>query len=227
MTNHTHDGNGSVRSVRVLGCIGLVLMTSSCSGEHVSADNPAPAASAGDEPPPVHATTLTAPSTAPAVVGRGYLLVQCKVAGKVVPAEARLIVGESSRDIAPGSEINVEAGAQRIEVTVLDATALVDKPTRQFDAFVEPHKKAKVEAVFPWAKVQLKLLVHGKEQPPTALKLIRDGSVVAEVKSGPPAFMVSPGTYDVEVTLRGKPVRANRLAFFEGSDQVIPVVANR
>ncbi|HKP56639.1 MAG TPA: hypothetical protein VJV78_07965 [Polyangiales bacterium] len=161
------------------------------------------------------------------MAGRGYLTVQCKVAGKVAPAHARLIVGENSRDIELGSEINVEAGAQRVEVTVADAATLVDLPTRQFEAFVEPHKKAKLEAVFPWAKVQLKLLVHGKEQPPTALKLIRDGNAVAEVKSGPPAFMVSPGTYDVEVTLRGKPVRASRLAFFEGSEQIIPVVANR
>ena len=211
-----------------MGCIGLMLMTSSCSGEHVSADNPAPAASAGDEPPPEKtATALTASTVAPAVVGRGHIFVQCKVAGKVVPAHARLIVGDSTRDIELGREISVEAGAQRIEVTLADATTLVDKPTRQFDAFVEPHKKAKVEAAFPWAKVQLKLLVNGKEQPPTALTLIRDGGAVAEVKSGPPAFMVSPGTYDVEITLRGKPVRAKRLAFFEGSDQIIPVVANR
>ncbi|HKU38826.1 MAG TPA: hypothetical protein VJR89_11785 [Polyangiales bacterium] len=200
-------------------------MSSSCSGEHVSADNPAPAASVGDEPPPEHAPTPTASAAAPA--GRGYLLVQCKVASKVVPARARLILGENTRDIELGSEVSVDAGAQRVEVTLADDTALVDKPTRQFDAFVEPHQKARLEAVFPWAKVQLKLLVHGKEQPPTALKLIRDGNVVAEVKSGPPAFMVSPGTYDVEVMLRGKPVRANRLAFFESSDQLIPVVANR
>lgn len=226
MTNHTRDGNESVRSVSVLGCIGLVLMISSCAGERVSADHPAPGASTGDEPPPQQqqAAQLTA---APAAGGRGFLIVQCKVAGKAVPAHARLIVGESARDIELGSEITVDAGAQRVEVTLADDTALIDKPTRQFDAFVEPHKKAKLEAVFPWAKVQLKLVIQGKEQPPTPLKLIRDGGVVAEVKSGPPAFMISPGTYDVELTLHGKPVRAKRLAFFEGSDQVIPVEANR
>jgi hypothetical protein len=215
MTNNTRDGNRSVRVVGVVGSLGLALMALSCAGNHTE-DKLAPAASVGDEPPPASA------SAAPAS-GRGYLVVQAKVAGKVVPAHARLLRGERDSEIGLGDQLDVEAGDYRLEVTLADDSALIDKPTQTLDVSVEPYKKAIVDADFPWAKVQLKLLVQGREQPPTALKLLRNGSVVAEVKSGPPSFMISPGNYTVEVALRGKPQRVKDLAFFESSEQVIPV----
>ena len=69
--------------------------------------------------------------------------------------------------------MNVAAGTHRVEVSLADDSALVDKPTRQFDVTVEPNQKTKLNAAFPWAKVQLNLLVNGKPQPATRVKLIR------------------------------------------------------
>ena len=59
----------------------------------------------------------------------------------------------------------------------------------------------------------------------TEIKLIRNGNVVAQVKSGAPAFLVSPGNYEADVPVRGKTVRVKGLVFFEGTEQVVPVRA--
>ena len=198
---------------------------SSCAGQNNPENSAAPAASVGDEPPPGTATTVVTREAvvAPAVAGRGRIVVESKIAGKVVPAHAKLLKGDRSIDFEAGEEISAEAGTQQIEVTLADASVLIDKPSMQLEVFVEPNKLAKVEAAFPWAKVQLDLILHGKKQPGTVIKLERQGNVVAEVKSGPPVFMISPGNYEAQVAVRGKPARVKGLAFFENSEQVVPV----
>jgi len=215
------------RSVSCLSGIGLALFALGCGAAAVSEQNPAPAASAGDEPPPSAAATQPAPEqqAIPVKVGRGHLRVQAEVAGKSVPARAKLLDEERPVELAMGEAISAEAGTRRIEVSLLDAEMLVDKPTQQLEVFVEPNKRAEVKAAFPWAKVQLNLLVSGRQQPPTRVKLVRGGNVVAEVQTGAPMFMVSPGNYEADVPLRGKTVRVKGLVFFEGSEQVIPVRA--
>lgn len=135
-----------------------------------------------------------------------------------MPIERDLVV-----DFKAGEEFSAAAGTRHLEITMLDDIILVDKPTLQLEVNVEPNKLSKIEAVFPAAKVKLKLLIHGTEQPPTPIKLIRKGELIATVKSGPPAFMVSPGTYEAEVQVRGKPARVKGLVFFEGTDQEVPV----
>ena len=218
----------------MFGSTSLALFALSCSGTSgIGNDNRAPAASVGDEPPPQAATNSSAneaaptPALTPAQAPRGRLTLQSKVAGKIVQANARMLVADVDRPVEfqMGEEIRAESGTQRIEVTLVDDSVLIDTPTLRLDVYVEPNKLAKVEAVFPWAKVQLNVLVQGRLQPPTSVKLVRNGNVVAEVKSGAPAFLISPGTYEADVQVRGKVVRVKGLVFFESTEQVVPVRA--
>ena len=228
-----HDDTRSPRLFRSvswsLSGICLALFALGCGAAAVSEENPAPAASAGDEPPPSAATTSTVPEpkVAPVKPGRGRLVVQAEVAGKSIPAHAKLLDEDRAVDFEMGEEISVEAGTRRIEVSLLDDKVLVDKPTQQLEVFVEPNKRAQVKAVFPWAKVQLNLLVNGRPQAASRVKLVRGGNTVAEVHTGAPLFQVSPGSYEADVPLRGKTVRVKGLVFFEGSEQVIPVRAQQ
>lgn len=219
MTVNTRYRNLSGRSVVRLGCATSALIILSCGGGTHS-ETMIPAASAGDEPPPT-AATATPEEAKPA---RGRIVIKATCAGQPVefqghmPIERGLVV-----DFKTGEEFSAAAGTRHLEITMLDDIVLVDKPTLQLDVDVEPNKLSKIQAVFPAAKVQLKLLVRGIEQPPTPIKLIRKGEPIATVKSGPPAFQVSPGNYEAEVQVRGKPVRVKGLVFFEGTDQQVPV----
>jgi hypothetical protein len=207
----------------MFGCAASALFVLSCGGSGRTSDL-APAASAGDEPPP---TAAEPASTEPEKPARGRIVVEkATCAGQPVAVRGRMpIERELVVDFDVGQEFSAEAGTRHIEVTMLDDILMVDKPTLQLEVPVEPNKLAKVNAVFPWAKVQLELLVRGTVQPPTPIKLIRKGNVVAEVKSSSPAFLVTPGNYEAEATVRGKKVRVKGLVFFEGTDQKVPVRA--
>lgn len=203
-------------------------MALSC-GATPDAEHPfAPAASVGDEPPPSTAKedpTIEQESE-PSQQARGRLLVQAKFEGKLVPAHVRMLLSDDyTFDFESGEEVSAFAGTQRLELKLANESLLVDNPTLPVEAFVEPDKLSRVDAVFPWAKVQLRVLVRGSEQPPMPVKLVRDGNVVAEVLSGPPAFLISPGTYEADVQVRGKTVRVKDLVFFESTDQSVPVRA--
>jgi hypothetical protein len=209
----------------MFGCTTLVLIAFGCAGTIGSEETRAPAASAGDEPPPTAAAQAPEEEVRPA---RGRIVVQAKCAGKSVvavgkmPIERGLIV-----DFKMGQEFSAEVGTRHIEVTLDDDSALIDRPTLQIEVPVEERKTSQVEAVFPWAKVQLNVLVNGTVQPPTSVKLIRKGEVVAEVKSSTPHFLVSPGNYEADVQLKAKTVRVKGLVFFEGTEQVVPVRVTR
>jgi hypothetical protein len=217
MANSTRYRRSSVRSVSTA----VALFALSCSGSgQVSQENLVPAASAGDEPPPPSAASAEPKSS------RGRIVVQARCAGQNVEAHGRMpIERDLVVDFDMGQEFTAEAGTRRIEVTLTQEGVLVDKPTRPIDVAVEADKLAKVNVVFPSAKVQLSLLINGKPQPATPLKLVRDGAVVAEVRSGGPLFQVTPGNYEAEVQVRNKTVRVKGLVFFESTDQVVPVRA--
>ena len=207
----------------MFGCTTLMLIAWSCAGTNGSEETRAPAASAGDEPPPSAAPELPEEEHKPA---RGRIVVQAKCAGKPVIAVGKMPIERGFVvDFKMGQEFSAEVGTRQIEVTLDDDSALIDRPTLRLEVPVEERKTTQVEAVFPWAKVQLNVLVHGSVQPPTSVKLIRKGEVVAEVKSGGPVFLVSPGNYEADVQLKGKIVRVKGLVFFEGTEQLVPIRA--
>ena len=207
----------------MFGCTTLAWIALSCAGANNTEENRAPAASAGDEPPPSAAPAVSEEEAKPA---RGRIIVHAKCAGKPVVAFGKMPIERGFVvDFKMGQELSAEVGTRHIEVTLDDDSTLIDRPTLQLEVPVEARKTSNVEAVFPWAKVQLNVLAHGAVQPPTNVKLIRKGEVVAEVKSSGPAFLVSPGNYEADVQLKGKTVRVKGLVFFEGTEQVVPVRA--
>jgi len=207
----------------MFGCTLLVLIAWSCAGATGTSETRVPAASAGDEPPPSAAAAVPEEEAKPA---RGRIVVQAKCAGKPVAAVGKMPIERGFIvDFKMGQEFSAEVGTRHIEVTLDDDSALIDRPTLQLEVPVEERKTTKVEAVFPWAKVQLNVLVHGAVQPPTNVKLIRKGEVVAEVESSGPPFLITPGNYEADVQLKGKTARVKGLVFFEGTEQTVPVRA--
>ena len=223
MTSYTRWRVLSVRCGSLLRLTALALFALSCVGSREATEHTQPpAASAGDEPPPSAAPE----ATEPAPPARGRVVMQAKCAGNPVTAHGQMPIERGFIvDFEMGQEFTAEAGTRQMTVTLTQDDVLVDKPTLQLAVPVEPRKLNEVDAVFPWARVQLKVLARGIEQPKTAVKLLRAGEVVAEVTSGEPAFMVTPGNYEAEVKVRGKTVRVKGLVFFEGTDQVVPVRA--
>lgn len=208
----------------MFGSTALVLIAFACGGARSAEETRAPAASAGDEPPPSAAPDV--PEEEEVKPARGRIVVQAKCAGKPVAALGKMPIERGFVvDFKMGQEFSAEAGTRHIEVTLDDDSTLIDRPTLQLEVPVEPRKTTQVEAVFPWSKVQLNVLAHGSVQPPTKVKLIRKGELVAEVQSSGPAFLISPGNYEAEVQLRGKTYRVKGLVFFEGTQQVVPVRA--
>ena len=185
MTNNTRSRSGSVRSVGTFGCTVLALIALSCGGSsQVAAATAAPGASAGDEPPPN--ATMTNPAPEPSKPARGRIVVQAKCRGKLIAAHGRMpIERELVVDFEMGQEFSAEAGTRHIEVTPGQhySRRQTDPAAR---CVCRARKLAKVAAVFPWAKVQLNLVVNGSVQPATPIKLIRQGNVVAEVQVGQP-----------------------------------------
>jgi len=183
---------------------------------------PPPAASAGDEPEP--AAAVAEPTTAPAPSGTGSFVVSAQVDGKDVPAQVK-VVGERPIEGMTGEEISAPAGTLQAVVTVTDDKVLLDKPSQTLEVFIAPGKVAKVQASFPWAKVQLNVLVGGHAQPGVLVKLLRGGQPVAELKSGSEHKFVSPGKYEADVMLHGAALRVKGLVFLEGAVQTVPVRA--
>jgi hypothetical protein len=196
----------------------------SCGGASSSAPPAlAPAASAGDEPPPVAAAPPAIRQEVQTGVGR--LIVQASVDGKPIAAHARVLGGDRATEFEMGEEVSLEPGTRRIEVAVRDASALVDKPTQQLEVFIESGKTAKADVSFPFAKVQLNVMVGGHAQPGAVVKLLRNGSEVAELKTSAAPIYVSPGKYEADVVLHGTSVRVKGLTFLEGATQTVPVRA--
>jgi hypothetical protein len=89
--------------------------------------------------------------------------------------------------------------------------------------FLEAGKTTQVEATFPWAKVQLNVLVRGKSQPGVLVKLLRNGEVVAQMKGGAKPVAITPGKYEADVMLKGTTIRVKGLFFPDGATQTVPV----
>jgi hypothetical protein len=123
-----------------------------------------------------------------------------------------------------GEEIGAPSGTLQAVVTVTDDTVLLDKPSQTLEVFIEPGKVAKVQASFPWAKVQLNVLVGGRSQPGVLVKLLRGGRQVAELKSSS-EHLITPGKYEADVMLHGAALRVKGLVFLEGAVQTVPVRA--
>ena len=100
---------------------------------------------------------------------------------------------------------------------------MADRPKQTREVFLKPGEDARVEATFPWARVQLNVLVGGRSQAGVPVKLLRDGEVVAELKGGAKHTAITPGKYEADVLLRGATIRVTGLLFPESATQTVPV----
>lgn len=221
--------------VRAL-ALGGLLIVAGCGGVGPGASEaPPPAASVGEEPPPV---SESEPIQQPASTASGSIVVTARVDGQPVAAQVDVLNGDApsgsradedqvvqASQGSTGEQIRLSAGEQRIAVTISDSSALLDKPTQKLSVFVQPGKATPVEVTFPWAKVRLDVLVNGRSQHGVTVKLMRGGEVVGELKSGAPAQAVSPGKYEADVLLRGGSVHVTGLQFLDGAEQTVPVHA--
>jgi hypothetical protein len=157
--------------------------------------------------------------------GSASVDVRALVAGQVVPVHIRVFdeTGKVAMEAESGAPIALRAGSHRIELQISDAAALADKPKQTREVFLEPGKTTLVEATFPWAKVQLNVLVGGRSQAGVPVKLLRNGEVVAQMKGGAKPAAITPGKYEADVLLKGTTIRVKGLLFPEGATQTVPV----
>lgn len=158
--------------------------------------------------------------------GSASMNVRVLVAGQVVAARIRVFdeTGKVASEADSGTLIALRAGSHKIELQISDPAALADTPKQTREVFLEPGKTTQVEATFPWAKVTLNVVVSGRTQNGVPVKLLRNGAVVAEMKSGAKPAAITPGKYEADVMLKGSTtIRVKGLLFPEGATQTVPV----
>jgi hypothetical protein len=206
-----------------LGC------SSSASGSAATHEGP-PAASAGEEtspaePEPIADEAPVDEPEPPLASGPASVTLTAVVADQPVPADVRVLdeSGKVASEGAAGDRITLPAGNYQMEISIRDAAALADRPTQKRALLLKPGDDARLEARFRWAKVTLNVLVGGRAQAGANVKLLRDGEVVAEMKSGAPPAAITPGRYEADVSLKGTVIRVKGLQFPEGATQTVPV----
>jgi hypothetical protein len=211
--------------------VGLLLLwtavgcgSSSASPEHAAP----PAASQGDETTPDEPTrAAVVEPAAPRATGPGSVTVAAVIDGKNVPAQVRVLdaSGAVQAEEAAGAPITLPAGDYRVEVSITDAQAMVDKPTQSRPLTLRAGQNTQLEESFRWAKISMNVISGGRSTPGAVVKLLREGQVVAEFKSGAPPVAVTPGRYEADVLLKGSSVRVKGLQFPAGATQTVPVHA--
>jgi hypothetical protein len=143
------------------------------------------------------------------------------------PIQANVLVldeqGEHKAEATTGAPITVPAGSYKLEIAITDAAVMVDKPTQVRELRLEPGQSPRVEARFSWAKVQLDVQINGRSQPGATVQLLRNGEVVAQMKSGARPVAITPGRYEADVLLKGAKIRVTGLLFPDSATQTVPV----
>lgn len=203
----------------------LVGIAASGCGATAGSGEQSPAASAGDESTVEPADAVPdAPHVVPRT-GPATLTVTAMVAGQPTQASVRVLDahGAVKGEGSSGSPITLAAGSYKLEVSISDASVMIDKPTQRSGLQLEPGQPAKVQADFPWAKVKLDVRVGGRSQRGVKVLLLRDGEPVAEMKSGAEPAPITPGRYEADVSLPGRNVRVTGLHFPDSATQTVPV----
>jgi hypothetical protein len=129
---------------------------------------------------------------------------------------------------APGTRSEVPPAASAGDEST---PAVNDAAPEPNDTAPEPHDAARSNvasqplepSAVPRTNVQLDVRVNGRSQPGAIVQLLRNGEVVAEMKSGAPPAPIAPGRYEADVLLKGAKIRVKGLQFPEGGTQIVPV----
>lgn len=166
-----------------------------------------------------------APAATTEPQGPARLTVEAKVHGKPVAATVHLITaaGNDAESGESGQTINTQSGEYELRVEIKDAAAMLDKPTQSSNLTLHAGDDLHQSVEFPWAMIQLNVMVNGNLEHNATVQLSRQGSVVGSIKSGAAPVAISPGRYEAEVKARGATIAVKGLMFPEGATQTVPV----
>jgi len=211
----------------VAGSLALLVLAS-CGGAAPSSPSttpPAPAASGDEVAAPASAAPSAEAEPAPAPSGPASIAIEAKVHGRAAAATVT-IVGEDGQTAASGKTgetLNLQSGEYELRVTVSDASVLLDRPTQRRVLTLHAGDNAHETIEFPWAMIQLNVVVNGTPQKNASVRLMRQGAEVGVLKSGADFVPISPGKYEAEVKAEGASIAVHGLMFPEGATQSVPV----
>jgi hypothetical protein len=136
------------------------------------------------------------------------------------------LLGAGGQEVASGGSgdaLQVSSGDYDMQVTVRDAAALADKPTQRRKLTLSPGDDLHEHVDFPWAMIQLNVIVNGTPDRAAVVQLTREGTTVAVFKSGAEPVAISPGRYSAQVKTHGASIEVPSLMFPEGATQSVPV----
>jgi len=189
---------------------------------------PPPPAASGDEvaaPPAPPPTAEAEPAPPPAPSGPASITIEAKVHGQAVPATIKIIDdgGQTVASGKSGEALNLKSGEYELHVTVSDASVLLDRPTQRRVLTLHAGDNAHETVEFPWAKIQLNVVINGTPAKSASVRLMRQGAEVGVLKSGADFVPISPGKYEAEVKAEGASIAVHGLMFPEGATQTVPV----
>jgi hypothetical protein len=161
----------------------------------------------------------------PEASGPAAITVEAKVHGKAVDANVRLLGGDGSEVVAgkTGQTLSVQSGEYEMHVEITDAAVLLDKPTQRRPLTLHAGDNLHEAVEFPWAMVQLNVMVNGGLEKNASVMLSRQGKAVGTIKSGADPVAISPGHYEAEAKAGGATIQVKGLMFPEGATQTVPV----
>jgi hypothetical protein len=203
-----------------------VWVATGCGSPQSQQASPQPAAASGQEAPPAPPPqTSPEPEAAQEPSGPAAITVEAKVHGKAVDANIRLL-GSDGAEVAAGKTgqtLSVQSGEYEMHVEITSAAVMLDKPTQRRLLTVHAGDNLHEAVDFPWAMVQLNVMVNGRLEKNASVTLSRQGKEVGTLKSGAEPVAISPGHYEAVAKAGGATIQVSGLMFPEGATQTVPV----
>lgn len=201
----------------------------------VESAEPAPSEGSGDqareakeeslESDAVEEGTQDEPRAAP-----GKLTVVAKVGNQEVPVSVRVLTEDGSTLLAEGSSgepLSVMSGELLVEASILDAEAIIDRPTMRQYVTLAAGQTLTEKLSFPRARVRVSVLLQGKLDSTAVVTLSKKGTPVAKLTSGNEEYVsISPGRYEASVKSQRAEVVVSEIVINEGATQSIPINVN-
>lgn len=207
----------------------LSLLVWSCGGATPApATEPSPSLEA-TEPADIQESPqpeMDEPIEEPVEVGPASLTINVTVNREPSTAQIKLF-RDNDEPVAEGNsgeKMRIQSGSYSAHIQITDSKAMIDRPTKIQDFTLEKGADVTEQVTFAWAKVRLNVKVNGKLNKNAKIDLIKDGTVVATVKSAAAQFVtISPGRYQAEVKAGKSVTKVDDVMFPEGATIDVPI----
>ena len=204
----------------------IVLLAVACGGGGEPAEPPGASieTEGGEALPSPTADSEAASPTAvsPTPSGPSTIRFDVKVAGEPVGAEISILRGgEVVASGQAGQPITTESGDYEMAIKVTDG--LVDHPVEHGQLTLEAGADVAQTIELAWARIQVQVRINGRATKSATVDVMRDGEVVATLKSGAPHVLISPGRYQAIVKARGAKMEVPELMFPSEATRTVPV----